>query len=135
MMKLTGDLLTEQLTLEEYEEAIQSGTEAMDDMEKSLEPIESQMKSMGLDDMSMSIVSRPLKSFKEGIRTFHDGLAKLRFYVYEQNHSHLHGGLALLEKANNLFNYTADTTQYMMNDISKGLTEAQKKEVEDSIKK
>jgi len=130
MMKLTGQLLTEQLTLEEYEKCIQWATEAIDDMSKSFDPIEQQMKQMGFNELAMSLLNRPMSSFREGIQTFHEGLKELRYYVYEQNQSHLHTGLTLLEKANNLFNYTADTANYMINDISKELTEEEIAQVE-----
>ena len=123
MMRLTGELLTEKYSVEEYEKSIQWATEAMDDLGKGLEPLETQMKMMGFDDLALSLVNRPLSSFKEGIQTFHEGLEKLRYYVYEPNQSHLQSGLTLLEKANNLFNYTADTATYMMGDISKNLSE------------
>ncbi len=122
MMRLTGELITGKLTVEEYEKSIQWATEAMDDLGKGLEPLENQLKLMGFDELAMSLVNRPLSSFREGIQTFHQGLEKLRYYVYEPNQSHLQNGLTLLEKANNLFNYTADTATYMMGDISKQLS-------------
>ncbi|MFP4499159.1 MAG: hypothetical protein ACLFQV_13195, partial [Vulcanimicrobiota bacterium] len=59
----------------------------------------------------------------QGVKTFQEGLEKLRYYVYEQKQSHLHTGLSLLEKANNMFNNTADTTNYMIDDISRTLEE------------
>ncbi len=134
MMRLTGELLTGKLTLEEYERSIQWATEAMDEMEKSLEPIENQMKMMGFDELALSLLNRPLSTYKEAIRTFLEGLEKLRYYVYEQNQSHLHNGLTLLEKANNLFNYTADTANYMIQDISKELTEEEISDIERQAK-
>lgn len=133
MMRLTGQLLTNQLTLEEYEKSIQWATEAMDDLRKSMAPMEEQMEKFGFDELAMSIINRPFNSFKEGIQTFVEGLEKLRFYVYEQNQSHLHNGLTLLEKANNLFNYTANTANYMMGDISKELTEEELAEVDKMV--
>jgi cob(I)alamin adenosyltransferase len=133
MMKLTGELLTEKLKLEEYEKSIQWATEAMDDMSRSMEPIEQQIKAFGFDDLALSMMNRPLKSFKEGIQTFHEGLEKLRFYVYEQTQSHLQNGLTLLEKANNLFNYTADTASYMIGNIAKELTPEQVSQVEKDV--
>lgn len=123
MMVLTGELLTNKLLLEDYEKSIQWATEAVDDMSKSLEPIEKQMKMMGFDELAISMMMKPMSSFKEGIQTFHEGLEKLRFYAYEQNQGHLHQGLILLEKANNLFNYTADTANYMISDIRKNLSD------------
>lgn len=134
MMRLTGELLTNKLPLEDYEKSIQWATEAMDDLGRGLEPLERQMKMFGFDDLALSLVSRPMKSFKEGIETFHEGLEKLRFYVYEQNQGHLQNGLTLLEKANNLFNYTADTAGYMMGDISKELSQEEIEKVEQEAK-
>ncbi|MCE1247856.1 MAG: hypothetical protein LWY06_14535 [Firmicutes bacterium] len=125
MMVLTGELLTNKLSLEDYEKTIQWATEAIDDMGVSLEPIEKQLESSNFDELAISLMKRPINSFREGIETFHEGLEKLRFYVYEQNQGHLHQGLTLLEKANNLFNYTADTANYLIGDIKKNLNEEQ----------
>lgn len=125
MMVLTGELLTNKLDIESYEKSIQWAAEAIDDMNRSLEPVEKQMKLMGLDDLGISLMMRPLTSFREGIQTFNEGLEKLRFYVYEQNQGYLHQGLTLLEKANNLFNYTADTANYMMGDLKKNFSDEQ----------
>lgn len=130
MMVLTGEVLNKKLDQSEFEKCIQWATEAIDDMSRGLDPIEKQMKAMNFDDLAISLMNRPIKSFKEGIQTFHEGLEKLRFYVYEQNQSHLYNGLTLLEKANNLFNYTTSTAGYMIRDISKQLPEEQVKEVE-----
>jgi cob(I)alamin adenosyltransferase len=133
MMVLTGELLTNKLSLQDYEKSIQWATEAVDDMGKNLEPIEKQVESFNFDELALSLMKRPLSSFREGIETFHEGLEKLRFYVYEQNQGHLHQGLTLLEKANNLFNYTADTANYMIGDLRKNLNEEQIAMVEKEV--
>ncbi len=123
MLKLTGELLTNQITIEEYENTIQWATEATHDMLINLEPIEKQMKTAGFNELALTIMSRPIQTYKQGVKTFQEGLEKLRHYVYEQKQSHLHTGLSLLEKANNMFNNTADTTNYMIDDISRTLEE------------
>jgi len=133
MMVLTGELLTKKLSIEDYEKSIQWATEAIDDMSRNLEPIEKQMDQMGFDELAKSLMLRPLNSFKEGIQTFHEGLEQLRFYVYEPNQSHLYKGLTLLEKANNLFNYTADTANYMMDDMRKELSEEDLEMIEKEV--
>lgn len=133
MMVLTGELLTTQLSLEDFEKSVQWATEAIDDMSKSMDPIERQIEAFGFDELAKSLMMRPVKSFKEGIETFQEGLEKLRYYSYEQNQSHLHNGLTLLEKANNLFNYTADTANYMMSDIAKEMNEEDLKMIENEV--
>jgi len=133
MMILTGELLTEKLSLEDYEKSVQWAMEAIDDMNKNLDPIERQMDLMGFDEFAKSLMMRPLGSFREGIQTFQEGLEKLRYYIYEQNQSHLHQGLTLLEKANNLFNYTADTANYMMGDMSKDFSEEELKMIDKEV--
>ena len=133
MMVLTGELLTNQISLDEYEKSVQWATEAIDDMGKGMEPIERQIEMFNFDELSKSLMLRPINSFKEGIQTFQEGLEKLRYYSYEQNQSHLHNGLTLLEKANNLFNYTADTANYMMSDMAKEMDEEDIKMIENDV--
>jgi hypothetical protein len=133
IMVLTGELLNKKLETSDYEKSLQWAAEAMDDMGKNLDPIEKQMKMMNFDELAISLMNRPIKSFREGIQTFHEGLEKLRFYTYEQNQSHLYNGLTLLEKANNLFNYTSNTAGYMIRDITKQLPEDQVKSIEKKV--
>jgi hypothetical protein len=133
VMKMTDRVLRDEISIREYERAINIAVNAMDDLSVKLEPVEIKLKELGLDELDVPVVSRPIKYFREGIMTFREGLEKLRDYVHEKNLVSLSLGLPLLKKANNMFLNAANTNQYIIRDVSKELESSSKEDIEKYI--
>ena len=133
MMRLTDKVLKDEISTEAYERAIHWGITTMQELSSNLELIEDKMKQFELGELDTSVISRPVRTFREGITTFMEGLEKLRDYSYEKNLTHITKGLPLLKKANNLFINATDTTHYIIGDISKDLESATKEDIQKYI--
>jgi hypothetical protein len=123
LMRLTGDLLTGNLTKDAYSIALTNADMMLDDMYKGITSIEGKLNEENLPEAGKHVMSRPMNSFKEGIDVFSSALEELRMYLVDPEEDHLRKGLKLVEKANNTMFYCFEVSQYAMKEIKKFVPE------------